>query len=87
MRNFRRTIYHQLNKIEENRRGGPFYPFYQHGWTLNLAWISNYICCKVWDKVDYLLPNSNGVAVEAWEWTKNPSHILLGIWLFIHAGI
>ena len=35
----------------------------------------------------YLLPNFNGATVEVWEWISKFIPHLLGIWLFIHAGI
>ena len=41
--------------------------FYQHGLTLNPAWISNYMYHKVWDELTYPFPNFNGYTVEfAW---------------------
>ena len=44
---------------------------YWHGWTLILAWISNYIHYNVWDEITYPLPNFNGGTVEIWEWIRN----------------
>ena len=34
-------------------------PFYQHGLTLILAWISNYIHYKLWDEITYPFLNFN----------------------------
>ena len=31
-------------------------PFYQHGWTVILAWISNHMPSKVWDEITYPFP-------------------------------
>ena len=42
------------------------------------------------DEITYPFPNSNGAAVEVWEfinWPVISSHTLLGILLRIHAGI
>ena len=39
-------------------------PFYEHGLTLILAWISNYIHYKEWDKIIYPFLNFNGATVE-----------------------
>ena len=44
---------------------------YQHGLTLILPWISNYIHHKVWDKLTYPFTNFNNAAVEVWEWISN----------------
>ena len=38
--------------------------FYKHGWTLIVAWISNYIHYKVWDEIIYPFLNFNGATVE-----------------------
>ena len=42
---------------------------------------------KVWDEITYQFLNFNGRTVEVYEWISNSSHILLGMWLLIHAGI
>ena len=34
------------------------------GLILKIKWISNYIPCKVWDKILYPFPNCNGATVE-----------------------
>ena len=39
-------------------------PFYQHGLTLILAWIGNYIHYKVWDEITYPFLNFNGWTIE-----------------------
>ena len=39
-------------------------PFYWHGLTLILAWISNYIHYKVWNEIIYPFLNLNGATVE-----------------------
>ena len=35
------------------------------------AWMSDYIHCKVCDKITYPFPNCNGVAVVVWKWVSN----------------
>ena len=54
--------------------------------TLIPAWIGNYIFYKVWDEITYSFPNFNGATVEVWEWISNFIP-LMGMWLFIHAGL
>ena len=55
-----------------NVGGLPTYrPFYEHGLTLILAWKSNYIHYKMYDKIIYPLPNFNGTIVAVWEWISN----------------
>ena len=39
-------------------------PFYKHGLTLILAWISNYILYNVWDEINYPFLNCNGATIE-----------------------
>ena len=39
-------------------------PFYKHGLTLILAWISNYMPRKVQDEITYPFLNFNGCTVE-----------------------
>ena len=39
-------------------------PFYWHGLTLILAWISNHMSCNVWDEITYPFLNFNGATVE-----------------------
>ena len=39
-------------------------PFYYHGLTLILVWISNHIHVKVWDEITYPFLNFNGCTVE-----------------------
>ena len=39
-------------------------PFYYHGLTLILAWISNYTHYKVWDEITYPFLHFNGATVE-----------------------
>ena len=50
-------------------------PFYLHGFTSILAWISNYIPNyihdKVSDKITYSVPNFISATVEVWEWISN----------------
>ena len=43
-------------------------PFYSHGLTLILAWISTHMLSKVWYKVTKPFPNFHGCIVENWEW-------------------
>ena len=38
-------------------------PVYEHGLTVILAWISNYIHYKIWNEVTYLFANFNGATV------------------------
>ena len=45
--------------------------FYQHGLTLILAWISNYIHYKLWGEITYPFLNFNGCTVEVLEWISN----------------
>ena len=56
--------------------------------TLILACISNYTH-YVWDEITYPFPNFIGAAIEVWEWISNliPHLNLMGMQLFIHAGI
>ena len=39
-------------------------PFYLHGLTSILAWISNYILYDVWAEITYPFLNFNGATVE-----------------------
>ena len=39
-------------------------PFYKHGLTLILAWISNHMPSKMWDEITYPFLNFNGCTVE-----------------------
>ena len=39
-------------------------PFYEHGLTLILAWISNYTHYNVWGEINYPFLNFNGTTVE-----------------------
>ena len=39
-------------------------PFYQHGLTSILVWISNHMPNKVWDKIAYPFPKVNGAIIE-----------------------
>ena len=39
-------------------------PFYWHGLTLILPWISNYILSKIWDEITYPFLNFNSCTVE-----------------------
>ena len=49
---------------------------------LSPAWISDYICYKVWDEITKPFLNFNGATVELIS-----SHTSLCIWLLIHTGI
>ena len=52
-------------------------PFYWHGLVLTPVWMNNYINCKMCDDITNPFPSFvNGRAIS--------SHILLGIWLFMH---
>ena len=51
--------------------------------------MNNYTHYKAWDKIMYQLSNLND-ATNRWSLgidKKFSSHILLGMWLLIHAGI
>ena len=39
-------------------------PFYLHGLTLILAWISNHMPNKVWEEITYPFPKFNVVTIE-----------------------
>ena len=54
---------------------------------VTLAGISNYIHWKVWCEITYPFPNFTGCSFEVWDWISNSSHMLLGMWLLINAGI
>ena len=43
----------------------------------------------MWDEITYPFPNSNGSAIEVWEWIGEviSSHTSRGMWLLIHARI
>ena len=62
-------------------------PFYSHGLTSISAWISNYIHWKMWDKITYPFPNSNGATVEVWELISYFIPHITEYWLLIHGGI
>ena len=62
-------------------------PFYKHGLTLILVWISNYIHHKVSGEITHIFPNFNGCPIEVWEWINNFISHVTGMWLLIHAGI
>ena len=56
----------------------------------------NYFTCmpsKAWDKITYTFPNFNSAAARHHQVLKFEDgwvvsfHILLGVWLLIHAGI
>ena len=51
-------------------------PFYSHGSTLILAWISNYIHYEVWDEITNPLLNFNGCTV-AKQWIWLPIHVII----------
>ena len=42
-----------------------------HGLTLIPAWMNNYIHYKVWDEINYSIPNFNGCTADVWEWINN----------------
>ena len=46
-------------------------PFYWRGLTLIPAWISNYICYKVWDEMTFQFLNINCATVDVWQWICN----------------
>ena len=62
-------------------------PFYYHVLTLIPVWMSNYICCKMFNDITYPFPNFSGATVEDWEWMNDFIHISPGMWLLMHAGI
>ena len=45
--------------------------FYWHRFTLFPTSISNYIHYKVWDEINFPIPNLNCTTVEVWEWIRN----------------
>ena len=61
--------------------------FYQHGFTLNPPWISNYIHYKMWSEIAYPFLNFNSTTVEVKNGKAISSRTLPGVWLLIHAGI
>ena len=60
-----------MDKTSKRERVGYFpdfsSPFYWYGLTLILAWISNQMSRKVWDKIIYPFLNFNGASVEVWD--------------------
>ena len=54
--------------------------FYWHGLNLNLAWISNYKCYRVWDDITYPFPNFNGQLSKLGIGWVISSHTLLDMW-------
>ena len=60
---------------------------YKNGWTLITAWISNDINHKVSDEITYPFSNFKGATIKIWNNLIISSHILLGMWLLIHAGL
>ena len=56
---------------------------YQHGLSLITAWLHY----KVSGEITHPFPNFNGAVVDVWEWITNSTHILMNIWLLIHAGM
>ena len=62
-------------------------PFYWHGLTSIPAWISNYIHYKVWNEISYHFPDFIGGTIEVWNGEVTSSHVLLAIWILIHADI
>ena len=62
----------------------PSGPFYSHGLTLILAWISNYMPRKVWDEITYPFLNFNSCTVEVKEWISNfIPHITMDVITFL----
>ena len=61
-----------------------FAPFYSQGLTCIPVWISNNIRYKMWDWNYLYIAKLQGV--HRWSYII-PSRTLLGMWLFIHAGI
>ena len=49
--------------------------------------IGNYMASKVWTEIIHPFPNINGAATDIWNRQVISSHILLDLWLLIHAGI
>ena len=57
-------------------------PFYQHGFILIPAWISNYIHYKVWDEIPYPFSNLTREKIEN-EWIISPhttGHVITHQW-------
>ena len=46
-------------KPQQNTKHNNWGRFYQHGWILIPAQISDYVHCKVWYKIIYPFPNVN----------------------------
>ena len=79
------TEFHTLQRTIPGKQGSPGEGGYC---TLIPAWMSNYIHYNMWDEITYPFPNFNNATVEVWKWISNfTPHSLLGMWLFVHAGI
>ena len=61
-------------------------PFYLHGLTLIIAWISNCNHYKVCDENIYTLPTSAMQPLNFGNGLVISSHSFLSMWLLIHAG-
>ena len=61
-------------------------PLHEHDLTIVLVGIGNYIQYKVWNRIILPFPNFNGATVEVGDGLLILSHILLGMWLLVHAG-
>ena len=63
----------------------PVCPFYQHGLTLILQWVSDHMPSKGYDEITYPFQNFNGSTAEVWEyisilsqtWQYNLLHVYL----------
>ena len=53
----RQALYRKSNpSIIQQRTSFHLGPFYKHGSTLILAWISNHMPSEVWDEITYPIP-------------------------------
>ena len=64
-------------------------PFILPAWLNLNPSISNYFHYEVWDTITYSLSIFNGAAIDVkiWEWINDFTHISMGMWLLIQAGI
>ena len=62
-------------------------PICLYGITLIPAWVRNYIHYKIWYKIIYLFPNTNGRNIDIWEWITNSIPQLTQHVITCHPGI
>ena len=51
------TVRRLTGEVKDDNWGNANGPFYWHGLTLNIAWISNHMTSKVWDEINYPFSN------------------------------